>query len=114
MGIQRIDGLAGSVQATSRVFIRPNDGAFSAVQATTSIQRPVFSGVPQIRSETASYTDFYTYNTNGSDTWSSARTDGIQGPLYVLAAQNTWTTNGAIAPTPANCVIGQLILVPEA
>jgi len=111
-----LDGQPGSVQGSNGIFMKPSDGSFSATQGITSLVKPVFNGVPQIRSEGAGYTNFYTYNTGGGvQGWSPARTDGVQGPLYVLAASSTWDPDLAPTnPSTSNCVPGQLILVPEA
>jgi hypothetical protein len=117
-----LGGATGAVGATG-AFVKPSNSSLSVVHnATTSLQRPVFRGVPQITNEnvTTSTTEFYDYSGATGPTWShrlvgaTGSTGAAVGPLYILASYSGWDgTSGATGPAIGFCVPGQLILVPE-
>lgn len=107
-------GSTGAVGATG-VYIKPSDGSVSITNGVTSLKKPVFSGVPQIRDGTLGATDFYTYEGSTGPSWSHLlAATGSHGPLYILASYSGWDgSTGATGPAIGNCVPGQIILVPE-
>ena len=107
-------GSTGAVGATG-VYIKPSDGSVSITNGVTSLKKPVFSGVPQIRDGALGATDFYTYEGSTGPSWSHLlAATGSHGPLYILASYSGWDgSTGATGPAIGNCVPGQIILVPE-